>query len=149
MGVDDFNDPLDFTKINAVPADLPPVPPQPREQPKRAVDDGQRFIAGQLLSANYAFQTRDLFISGERNLRSAVNVDRWRARGVFAQAATSEDISQELDDSNEARAALDVPLVDAGSFTSLRPPGNAANVVAQFVEAMGIEQFYVEDVLEI
>ena len=78
-----------------------------------------------------------------------VNANRWQARGIFAQTISAEDTEQELADSDEARTELGVPLVDQELFVGLRPPGNAASVVAQFVEAMGIEQAYVDDVREI
>ena len=149
MGVDDFNDPLNFDEINAAPADLPPLPPQPRDPPKRAADDGKRFIPSQLISANFAWQTRDIFVAGERDLFGPVNAKRWVTRGVFAESPTNVQIEEELAASNEARAELSLDLVDEGLFVRFRPPGNSANVVSQFVEAMGIEQFYVEDVREI
>jgi hypothetical protein len=146
MGLNDTTDPLDFEKINAPPAPLPLIPPQERTPPKPAVKEGQRAVEGQLLSAIFAWDMRDRLISAQRDLFSEVNRNRFELKGILAVTPTSDEVAQEFQASQEVRADLGLDPIDESLYTQLRPPGIAPTVIADFIQAMGYEQTFSDDV---
>jgi hypothetical protein len=146
MGLDDTNEPLDFEKINAPAAPLPLLPPLERQPPVLASEQGQRLVENQLLSALFAFDMRDRLISGQRDLFSEENNNRFERRGDLSITPTSDEIQQEIDASQESRADLGLDPIDESLFAQLRAPGLAPTVIADFLQAMGYEQTYVDDV---
>ncbi len=146
MGLNDTNEPLNFEEINAPPAPLPLLPPQERTPPTLATSLGQRPVPNQVLSGLFAFDIRDRLISGQRDLFSEINRNRFERRGVQAITPTSDEIQIEIEDSQESRADLGLDPIDESLFAQLRAPGLAPTVIADFIQAMGYEQTFVDDV---
>lgn len=146
MGLNDTSDPLNFDQINAPAAPLPLLPPLERLPRVPAENQGQRFVANQLLSAIFAYDMRDRLISAQRDLFSDANQNRFEQRGVLAITPTSDEIQAEIDASQESRADLGLDPIDESLYAQLRAPGFAPTVIADFIQAMGYEQTFVDDV---
>lgn len=137
-------EPINFDEALADPEDLqlapPEIPGRPVEAPTR-----QRDIPGQLLSATRAWELRDKFSSGERDLDNPVNDDNFALPPSLEEKPTAEQIEIELAQSNSDRDELGVDRVGDALFTQFRDPGLSRSLIVQFLDAMGLENEFHED----
>ncbi len=141
------NEPIDFDKALADPPDLTAEAPEIPRRPKVPVP--VRPIENQLLSAKRAFDMRDDFSNGFRDVNSDVNDESFALFGPITIAPTSDQINIELDKSNTDRAELGIDPIDENVFRRFRDPENARTLASQFVIAMGLEQVLGQDLTEL
>lgn len=129
----------DPENLSLEPVDLPrrPKPPDPT-----------REIPNQLLSARRAFELRDDFVSGKRDLTDPINDEAFELTGRLARTPTEEEIDVEVDLSNTTRSDLGLDLEDEALFRRFRSPQVARTLATQYLIAMGLEQVFTEQVEE-
>lgn len=139
-----LTDPIDFDEALADPEPLQIEPP---EIPGRSVEPitRTREIPGQLLSATKGWELRDRFATGERDLDNSVNDTNFALPPSLETKLTSDELEIELEASNEARDEIGVDRIDEALFRQFRDPGLARNLIVQFLDAMGLENEFNED----
>lgn len=137
-------DPINLEEALADPERLrvapPPIPGRPIE-----VEAPQREIPGQLFAATKAWELRDKFVSGERDLDDAANDPDFSIPPSLEARLTSNQLDLEIEASNEARDEIGVPRIDESLFRQFRDPGLSRNLIVQFLDAMGLENEFHED----
>lgn len=137
---------IDFAAASEDPENLSLEPVDLPRRPK--APDPTREIPNQLLSARRAFELRDDFVSGERDLTSQVNDEAFELTGRLARTPTEEEIDVEVDLSNTTRSDLGLDLEDEALFRRFRSPQVARTLATQYLIAMGLEQVFTEQVEE-
>ncbi len=137
-------DPINFDRALADPLDLtieaPKLPRRPEsdEVPKRN-------IPNQLLSAAAAWELRDNFTSGKRDPNNIVNDDAFQLPASLEANPTQEQVEIERLQSNQTRDELGIDRINEGLFEQFRNPTTSRNLMVDFVEAMGLETEFQED----
>lgn len=137
-------DPINFEEALADPPDLivepPTLPRRPPEVPKPIRD-----IPNQLLSAAAAWRLRDDFISGKRDPSDPENDDAFELPESLKAKPTQEQINLELIESNSTRDDLGIDRINEALFNQFRNPDISRELIIQFLEAMGLETEFQED----
>jgi len=137
-------DPINFDRALADPLDLTIEPPKlPRRPPSR--EEPKRNIPNQLLSAAAAWELRDNFISGKRDPDDETNDDAFQLPASLEANPTQEQVEIERLQSNETRDELGLDRINNGIFVQFRNPSTSRNLIVDFVEAMGLETEFQED----
>ncbi len=137
-------DPINFDEALADPPDLVIEPPKlPRRPP--STEEPKRNIPNQLISAAAAWELRDAFISGERDPNSGENDDAFQLPASLEANPTQEQVEIERLQSNKTRDELGIDRISDGLFAQFRNPTTSRNLIVDFVEAMGLETEFQED----
>ena len=139
-----LTDPIDFDEALADPEPLQIEPPIIPGRPVPEVVP-ERDIPGQLFAAGKAWELRDKFASGERDLNNPINDPEFSLPPSLEVRLTTEQVELELDASNAERDEIGVDRIDEALFRQFRDPGLARNLIVQFLDAMGLENEFHED----
>jgi len=109
-------EPINFDEALADPPDLTPEPPRFPRRPQPPVP--ARQIEDQLFSAKRAFELRDEFATGMRDLTSPVIDDSFELIGGLLRAPSNEELTEEIETSNKERDTLGLEREDEDLFRS-------------------------------
>ncbi|KKN70462.1 hypothetical protein LCGC14_0430400 [marine sediment metagenome] len=139
-----LTDPINFAQALAEPERLQVAPP---EIPGRPVDVEirEREIPGQLFSATKAWELRDRLVSGERDLNNPVNDNNFALPPSLEVKPTSDQVDMEVEESNEDRDEIGVDRIEESLFRQFRDPGLSRDLIVRFLDAMGLENEFHED----
>lgn len=137
-----MSDPIDFEKANADPPDLTPDPPKLPRRPQPPIP--ARDVSDQLFAAIRAFELRDSFSAGERELQNSVNDEKFEVIGSLAKPLSEEELNVEVDQSNRDRDELGITRENEALFRRFRSPDLSKNLGIQYLVAMGLEDEFAE-----
>lgn len=135
-------EPINFDEALADPPDLTPEPPRLPRRPRAPIP--ARDISDQLFAAIKAFELRDTFSSGGRDLESPVNDENFELIGDLKRSPSPDELDTEVNTSNISRDELGLDREDEDLFRQFRSPDISRLLATDYLVAMGLEQLFAE-----